>query len=142
MLKSVQKSFTITNPNIELTLQLHFIYITIRQGQYWKIAYQKFLDAQNCIKKGSIIIFFFYLRKLSRNRGQIFSNALVINTFLCQILLCSTTNAGLENLPQFSIFLDSFLCKFVRLKISDKDFFEKGQISILANANSFFIKKY
>ena len=33
MLKSVQKSFTITNPNIELTLQLHYI-ITIRQGQY------------------------------------------------------------------------------------------------------------
>ena len=72
-------------------------FLLVRHDQFGQIAYQKFLVAQICIKKESrdIIIL---IRKLSRFWGKFSSTALVIYTFLCQILLC--TNALLENWSQ------------------------------------------
>ena len=51
--------------------------IYIRHDKYWQIAYPKVLVAQNCIKKDLQIYIFFYLRKLSRLKGQFCSTALV-----------------------------------------------------------------
>ena len=56
-----------------------------RHDQYWQIAYLNFLDAQNCIKKGSRNIFFFTLERYS---DYIFPN-LFLNNF------CATKNFGL-----------------------------------------------
>ena len=60
-------------------------YMYIRHDQYLQMVYQKFLVAQNGIKKGSRNTYiFFYLRKFSRFWGQ----------------MLLSTNAVLENLPQ------------------------------------------
>ena len=100
--------------------------------QYWQIAYQKFLIAQNCIQKGSRNIIIFYLRKLYWFWGRFF-NFVSDSQILCQILLI--TNTVLENLPEIAITflskknLDSFLCNFERPKTSDKDFWKKSTIA-------------
>ena len=54
------------------------------------------------------IYFFLKLRKLTRIRGQICSAALVIDNFVCQILLC--TNAVLQNQPLQIKKSRSFFC--------------------------------
>ena len=54
--------------------------------QYWQIAYQKFLVAQNFINK-DLKIYLFYLRKILQFWGKFYSTALVLYTFMSNIAL-------------------------------------------------------
>ena len=86
----------------------------------------------NCIRKGfrNIYIYLFYLRKLSRLRGQFCSTALVIDTFYikyCSVLLLThyyKINLLIEItfFRKKNIYLQIFVCNFMRPKTWDNDF--------------------
>ena len=87
----------------------------------------KFLVAQKCIKK-DVGIHIFYLRKLSQNWSPFSSTELVESNIWhkkCLLLTqyfkkCTSKSRELTKVKKICIFLDPFLCNFVRLNTSDK----------------------